>query len=91
MSDRDLLAAERQAHTLNLIRAELHEIRLSLQHQAELFERRFRHIEACTEDHEKRLRQNTEAVTQLKVQSYISTGGSWVVSAAALLKAFIGR
>lgn len=91
MNDREELAAERQAHTLTLIRNELREIRVSLEHQVEMFEQRFQHLETCSDDHEKRLRQNTEAVTQLKVQSYISTGGSWIVSAAALLKAFMGR
>ena len=90
MSESDLLLAERLGHSLNLIRAELRQIRQSQEHQAEMFERRFQHIEALTSDHEERLRQNTEAVTQLKVRSYISSGGSSLVSIAAFIKAFLG-
>ena len=86
----DVLLAERQARKLDLIRADLREIKQVPAHQVEMFERCFRHIEACISDQETRLRHNTEAVTGLKVRSVLASGGSWLVSAAAFIKAFTG-
>ena len=90
MSEYDVLLAERLERKLDLIRSELGQIRSSQEHQAEMFEREFRQIEACTSDHEERLRRNTEAVTQLKVRSLVSSGGTSLVSLAAFIKAFLG-
>jgi hypothetical protein len=86
----DLLRDERLERRLDQIRSDLHALRQGQVHLIELHERRFQHLEDCIDDHENRLRRNTEGVTQLKVQSYVSSGGSWLVSIAAFLKAYLG-
>jgi hypothetical protein len=84
------LVAEQLRHTINLLRAELEQARQVQAHYQELAEIRLKALEEQARDHEIRLRAATDGVTSFKVWSGLATGGSWVVSAAALLRAWLG-
>ena len=76
---------------LESIRGELKLMRTELQHHRELSERRLNAIEKICEDHESRLRDVTNGVTQFRFWSSVSSGGSTAMSLLALLKSFIIR
>jgi hypothetical protein len=81
--------AEKLAHTLDLMRAEIGALRAELVHQKEFHEHRLAALEEDAKDHEQRLRSNTEGVTQFKQWSGLAAGGSSIMSIVALLKSFI--
>lgn len=70
------------------IECELRIIRQELQHQRELTEQRLVQLEDQEEDHETRLRNATEGVTQFRLWTSLSSGGSTILSVAALIKSF---
>ena len=74
---------------LESIRGELKLIRAELQHTRELSERRLTAIEKICEDHEGRLRDVTNGVTQFRFWSSVSSGGSTAMSLLALLRSFV--
>ena len=84
------LVAEQLRHALDLHHADLNEVKLAQQHDRVLANHRLEALEAQVRDHEQRLRLATDGVTQFKVWSGLATGGSWLISAAALLKAWLG-
>ena len=86
--DQVLLIAERLSHALDLLKGELRETQQELEHYKALANHRLERLEADVQDHEQRLRQNTEGVTQFKHWSGLAAGGSSLVSILALIKAF---
>ncbi len=91
MTDEQIaLIAEQMAHTLDLLRAEIDALRQEQAHYREFSGHRLASLEEQGRDHEQRLRQATDGVTQFKVWSGLAAGGSGFLSLAALLKAFLG-
>ncbi len=82
------LMAEKLSHTIDLMRAEISTLRAEQGHQRELFDHRLRQLEDAARDHEQRLRGNTEGVTQFRQWAGLASGGSAIMSLAALIKAF---
>ena len=80
------LIAEQLSHTIDLMRAELKEIRMEQEHQRELFENRIKALEDCKGDHELRIRSLQDGVTSFKVWSGLVNGGTTVVSVLALMR-----
>jgi hypothetical protein len=80
------LIAERIGRAMDAQHAALQEIRKGQEHLCALMEQRFLHLEKMTNDHEERIRRNTDAITRQSV----ATGGSGLISLVAILKAFIG-
>ena len=81
---------ERFSRATNLLRTDLRELRLTLQHAIELNQVRLATLEKQADDHELRLRAASEGVTQFKVWSGLTAGGSGLVSLIALIKTFWG-
>jgi hypothetical protein len=88
-SEADLIA-EQLRHTIDLLRADLAAARQVMEHDRELTGLRLKALEEQARDHETRIRLATDGVTTFKVWSGLATGGSWLVSAAALLRAWLG-
>jgi hypothetical protein len=84
------LIAEQLRHTIDLLRAEIAALRQSQEHDREMSGHRLRALEEQSRDHETRLRAATDGVTQFKVWSGLATGGSWIVSVFALIRAWCG-
>ena len=61
-----------------------------LQAQIKALEARLAFLEEDVRDHEKRIRSATEGVTQFKLFSGLASGGSGLMSLAALLRTFLG-
>jgi hypothetical protein len=80
------LIAEQLRHALDLLKADIETVRQIQAHQKELVDHRLKILEEQTRDHEQRIRSATDGVTQFKVWSGLATGGSWLVSAFALIK-----
>lgn len=81
---------ERFSRATNLLRTDLRELSLTLQHAIELNQVRLATLEKQADDHELRLRAASEGVTQFKVWSGLTAGGSGLVSLIALIKTFWG-
>lgn len=84
------LIAEQLKNAIITQRASLQALEAELKHQRELANHRLELLEQAARDHETRIRAATDGVTQFKVWSGLATGGSWIVSAMALLKAWFG-
>ena len=84
------LIAEKLAHTIDLMRAEVRELRNELAHQEKFYGQAIARLERDAADHEQRIRLATEGVTQFKQWSGLASGGSAIMSIVALLKAFLG-
>ena len=84
------LIAEQLRHTIDLLRADLAAARQVMEHDRELTGLRLKALEEQGRDHETRIRDATDGVTTFKVWSGLATGGSWLVSAAALFRAWFG-
>jgi hypothetical protein len=90
MDDKAALIAEQMAHTLDLLKAEIDGLRTRLEHNDELARRRLDGLEKTAADQETRLRAASDGVTQFKVISSLASGGSSILSVAAMVKAFFG-
>ncbi len=88
--DASRLAAEQMKHAIDLLRADLNQIEFQLVHSSRLFEQRLNQLEQESRDHEQRLRETSEGVTQMKVLTSLASGSSSLMSLAALIKAFLG-
>jgi hypothetical protein len=88
-SEADLIA-EQLRHTIDLLRAEIAQLRQVQEHDREMSAHRLRALEEQARDHEARIRAATEGTTQFKMWSGLATGGSWIASAAALIRAWVG-
>jgi len=90
MAESAELIAEQLRHTIDLLRAEIDTLQREQSHQRALIEQRLAALEASSSDHEARLRAVTDGVTSFKVWSGLASGGSSLVSLAALLKVLGG-
>ena len=82
--------AEQLKHSMDVVGAKLDRIELEQKHIRELVERRLDKVEEDQDDHESRLRDVQDGVTQLKTWSGLANGGTSLISLAALLKSFLG-
>ncbi|MDD5466348.1 MAG: hypothetical protein PHS96_00940 [Anaerolineales bacterium] len=89
-AEAEMIAGQLRA-AVGLLQAELGRLERELEHQAQFNRHRLDSLEAAVKDHEQRIRAATDGVTQFKVWSGLATGGSWLVSAFALLRSwFVG-
>ena len=77
-------------HAVDLLRAEIGEVRVGQQHLGQLLEARLGAVEKQLADQENRLRVAAEGVTQFKLLAGLAGGGSGLISLAALLRTFVG-
>ncbi len=84
------LIAEQLKHALDLLRGEIDALRAQQTHDREMGTHRLDSLEAQARDHETRLREATDGVVQFKVWAALTSGGSGLLSLAALVKAFFG-
>lgn len=71
---------------LEALRGDIKLMRAELEHLRALTEHRLKVIEKISEDHETRLRDVTNGVTQFRFWSSVTSGGSTAMSLLALLK-----
>ena len=91
MSDDDIaLVSEQFRHILDMKDADINALRAELRHYSELANRRLDALEKESADHEQRLRNVTDGVTQFKMFAGLASGGSSIVALIALFKAFVG-
>ncbi len=84
------LIAEQLRHTITLLRAEVQAVQAGLAHEREMTLHRLDYLERQAHDQEARLRAATDGVTQFKVWAGLASGGSSLISLAALLRAWLG-
>ena len=87
-SDPDL-TAERLARIIDQLRAEITALRVDLSHANDINTARLNRLESETGDHETRIRAATEGVTQFKLFSGLTSGGSALMATVAFIKALI--
>jgi hypothetical protein len=83
------LIAEQLKNAIGALRTDIQRLETEVRHQREFTEHRLKMLEEDGRDHEQRLRDNTAGVTQFKVWSGLASGGSGLMSIAALLKSFL--
>ena len=88
--DRSTLFTEQLVRANNLLQAQIKTLEARLAHQQAMNAQRLAMLEEQVRDHEKRIRVATEGVTQFKLFSGLTSGGSGLMSLVALLKAFLG-
>jgi hypothetical protein len=88
--DENEMLAEQLKHAMTLLRVEINALRVELEHQRQFSEHRLSQLERVRDDHEERLRGVGDGVTQFKVWAGLASGGSGLVSVAALIKAWFG-
>ena len=81
---------EQFRHMVDVIDAKLDRIEVNQEHLKELIELRLDCLERQGEDHEERIRDATEGVTQFKVRSGFTSAASGFLSILAMVKAFFG-
>jgi len=84
-----LLLTEQLKHLNTLYKARIDALEEKLRHTKEISDHRLSALEDVTHDHENRIREATQGVTQFKLFSGLASGGSGVMSLVALLKAFL--
>jgi hypothetical protein len=84
--DQIALITEQIKHGLDLMQAELRAMRTQQEHDRQMVNQRLEELEELSRDHETRLRAATDGVVQFKVWS----GGSSLISLAALVRTFLG-
>ncbi|MHB8132882.1 MAG: hypothetical protein ACYDH1_01550 [Anaerolineaceae bacterium] len=92
-----LLISEQLGRLRDNIEARFQKIEALICHQNELDEERLRalrsevdELKKVRDDHEQRIRNATDGVTQFKMFSGLANGGSGIISIIALLKSFLG-
>jgi hypothetical protein len=80
------LIAEQLKGAITVLKAEIAKTNTEVMHQKEFSDHRLKQLEMSVADHEARIRAATDGVTQFKVFSGLATGGSWIVSAFALMR-----
>jgi hypothetical protein len=83
------LIAEQLSHSIDLLRAEIDQLKSAQEYSAQLAGQRLAAVEESARDHETRIRLLTDGVTQFKVWSGLVSGGSSLVSLVALLRVWI--
>jgi hypothetical protein len=84
------LLTEQLRHANHLLGARIKVLETRLTHTQALNNQRLALLESQIRDHETRLRAATEGVTQFKLFSGLASGGSGLMSLAAVIKAFFG-
>ncbi|MCD4674229.1 MAG: hypothetical protein K8R77_16315 [Anaerolineaceae bacterium] len=84
------LIAEQMHHALDLMRAEIDLLKARQASNIELIDHRLLRLEGQIGDHEARLQEATQGVTQFKVWSGLTSGSSSILAVAAFLKAVVG-
>jgi hypothetical protein len=84
------LIAEQLRHTIDLLRAEIAQLKQVQDHDREMSGHRLKSLEELGRDHETRLRSATDGITQFKTWSGLSNGGSVIMSIVAFLRAWLG-
>ena len=85
------LLTEQLQHATHLLQAQIKTLEDRLSHQGAMNSQRLAMLEEQLRDHEKRIRSATEGVTQFKLFSGLTSGGSGLMSLVAILKAFLGN
>jgi hypothetical protein len=91
IDDEDLsgkLVAAKLQHTIDLIRNEIDGVKTLQLHYKEFTDHRLARLEEDVRDHEQRLREATDGVTQFKTFHTLASGGSSFLSFLALIKSF---
>ncbi len=84
------LLTEQLRHANTLLQAHIKTLERRLAHTQAMNAQRLSLLEDQIRDHETRLRAATEGVTQFKLFAGLASGGSGLMSLAAILKAFLG-
>jgi hypothetical protein len=84
------LIAEQLKGMITSLRGEIKTVAVEQAHQSEFNNHRIKELEEQVKDHETRIRSATDGVTQFKVWSGLATGGSWLISAMALIRTWFG-
>jgi len=84
------LLTEQLRHANHLLQSQVKILETRLAHTQTLNSQRLAILESQVRDHETRLRAATEGVTQFKLFAGLASGGSGLMSLAAILKAFFG-
>ena len=84
------LLTEQLQHANHLLQARIRTLENRMAHTRAMHDQRLAMLEAQVRDHETRLRSATEGVTQFKLFAGLASGGSGLMSLAAILKAFLG-
>ena len=84
------LLAEQLRHTIDLMKAEVSAVKRQAEYDRELMVHRIQQLEEARKDHESRLRTLQDGATSFKVWSGLASGGSSVMSLAAIIKTFFG-
>lgn len=84
------LIAEQMHHALDLMRAEIDLLKARQTSNMEMMDHRLSRLEMQIRDHELRLQEATQGVTQFKVWSGLTSGSSSVLAVIAFLKAVVG-
>lgn len=91
MEDRSTaLLTEQLKHANHLLQAQIKALEARLAHQQAMNGQRLAMLEEQMRDHEKRIRDATEGVTQFKLFSGLASGGSGLMSLVAILRTFLG-
>ena len=90
MEDQVTLLGAQFVHLMDVMDAKLDRIELNQEHLKEMINHRLNYIEKQGEDHEARLREATEGVTQFKVRSGLTSAGSGILSILAILESYLG-
>ena len=83
------LLAEQLKHINTLYKARFDALEEKLNHHKEINDQRLSVLETTSRDHETRIREATQGVTQFKLFSGLASGSSSLMSIVALLKAFL--
>ena len=88
-SGAELIAAQLR-HTIDLLRFEVRDLRKSVDYIKEFQEHRLNDLESNGKDHETRIKNLNDGVTQFKMVAGLANGGSGLLSIIAVVKAFFG-
>jgi hypothetical protein len=83
------LLAEQLKHLNTLYKARFDALEEKLNHSKEITDQRLSSLESASHDHETRIRDATQGVTQFKLFSGLASGSSSLMSIVALIKAFL--
>ena len=83
------LLGEQLRHLNTLYKARIDALEEKLNHTRELSDHRLSILEKTSQDHETRIRDATQGVTQFKLFSGLASGSSNLMSLFALLKTFL--
>ena len=84
------LVAEQIRHAMDLVKGQQDALKAELDHYKQLTNLRLTNLESKDNDMEMRLRTATEGVTQFKLFSGLSSGGSFIMAFVAIIKTFLG-